>query len=73
MSTLTVGLSPVKRQILTRRVRALVLATITYNVIEAVIALSAGAAASSSALVGFGLDSIIEVSSAAAVAWQFGA
>jgi divalent metal cation (Fe/Co/Zn/Cd) transporter len=73
MSSLTVGLSPVRRQILTRRVRVLVLATITYNVIEAVIALSAGAAASSSALVGFGLDSIIEVSSAAAVAWQFSA
>jgi divalent metal cation (Fe/Co/Zn/Cd) transporter len=73
MSTLTVGLSPVRRQVLTRRVRLLVLATITYNVIEAVIALSAGSAASSSALVGFGLDSIIEVSSAAAVAWQFSA
>jgi divalent metal cation (Fe/Co/Zn/Cd) transporter len=52
-------------------VRILVAATITYNVIEAVIALSAGAVASSSALIGFGLDSVIEVSSAAAVAWQF--
>ena len=34
-------------------------------------ALTAGATASSSALVGFGLDSVIEVASAAAVAWQF--
>ena len=34
-------------------------------------ALTAGVKASSSALIGFGLDSVIEVSSAAAVAWQF--
>ena len=41
--------------------------------IEAVIALTAGTIASSTALIGFGLDSIIEVASAAAVAWQFSA
>ncbi|GGH50990.1 hypothetical protein GCM10010921_30140 [Microbacterium album] len=34
-------------------------------------AIAAGAAASSAALIGFGLDSTIEVLSAAAVAWQF--
>ncbi len=60
-----------RKTVLTRRVRLLVAATITYNVIEAVIALAAGAAASSTALIGFGLDSVIEVASAAAVAWQF--
>jgi divalent metal cation (Fe/Co/Zn/Cd) transporter len=54
-------------------VRLLVAATITYNVIEAVVAITAGTAASSTALIGFGLDSVIEVSSAAAVAWQFSA
>jgi divalent metal cation (Fe/Co/Zn/Cd) transporter len=54
-------------------VRRLVAATIAYNVIEAVIAISAGAVAGSTALVGFGLDSVIEVSSAAIVAWQFSA
>jgi divalent metal cation (Fe/Co/Zn/Cd) transporter len=48
-----------------------VAATITYNVLEAVIAISAGTVAGSIALIGFGLDSVIEVSSAAAVAWQF--
>ena len=53
------------------RVRLFVAATITYNVIEAVVAITAGTIASSTALIGFGLDSIIEVSSAAAVAWQF--
>lgn len=60
-----------RRAVLARRVRFLVAATITYNVIEAVVAITAGAAASSTALIGFGLDSVIEVSSAAAVAWQF--
>ena len=56
---------------LNRRVRLLVAATITYNVIEAVVALVAGSVASSAALIGFGLDSVIEVASATAVAWQF--
>jgi divalent metal cation (Fe/Co/Zn/Cd) transporter len=65
------GPSPGRRALLAKRVRWLVAATITYNVIEAVVALGAGAAASSVALIGFGLDSVIEVSSAAAVAWQF--
>lgn len=60
-----------RKGVLTRRVRLLVAATITYNVIEAVIAVGAGTVASSTALIGFGLDSVIEVSSAAAVAWQF--
>ncbi|MGV9711944.1 cation transporter [Gordonia sp. NPDC003424] len=60
-----------RRQILQHRIRWFVAATITYNVIEAVVAISAGARASSGALIGFGLDSVIEVSSALAVAWQF--
>lgn len=62
-----------RRDALARRVRYLVAATITYNVVEAGVALTAGVAASSTSLVGFGLDSAIEVSSAAAVAWQFSA
>jgi divalent metal cation (Fe/Co/Zn/Cd) transporter len=52
-------------------VRWLVAATISYNVVEAVVAITAGTVASSTALVGFGLDSVVEVASAAAVAWQF--
>jgi divalent metal cation (Fe/Co/Zn/Cd) transporter len=60
-----------RRAVLSRRVRLLVAATISYNVVEAIIALSAGSVASSTALIGFGLDSVIEVASAAAVAWQF--
>ncbi|WP_045747823.1 cation transporter [Actinoplanes rectilineatus] len=65
------GPSAHRRTQLGRRIRLLVAATITYNVVEAVIAISAGTAAGSTALIGFGLDSVIEVSSAAAVAWQF--
>ncbi|RIJ77145.1 cobalt transporter [Nakamurella silvestris] len=60
-----------RRLVLSRRIRWFVAATITYNVVEAVVAITAGTVASSGALVGFGLDSVIEVSSAAAIAWQF--
>ncbi|MFC9894959.1 cation diffusion facilitator family transporter [Nocardia sp. NPDC127579] len=60
-----------RHMVLARRIRRLVAATITYNVIEAGVALGEGARVSSAALVGFGLDSVVEVSSAAAVAWQF--
>lgn len=76
MTTLTLSPRAPSRQrraVLQRRIRWVVATTITYNVIEAVIALWAGAVASSSALIGFGLDSIVEVLSAAAVAWQFAA
>lgn len=59
--------------LLHRRVRLIVAFTIAYNVAEAVIAIAAGMASSSAALIGFGLDSSVEVLSAAAVAWQFSA
>lgn len=62
-----------RRAALTRRIRLLVWATIAYNVIEAVVALTEGTRASSMALIGFGLDSVVEVAAAAAVAWQFAA
>ena len=65
------GLDADRRGTLTRRVRVLVAATIAYNVVEAVVAITAGTISSSTALVGFGLDSTIEVASALAVAWQF--
>lgn len=66
-ATATLG----RRRLLSRRIRLFVAATITYNVVEAVVALTEGVRVSSTALIGFGLDSVIEVSSAAAVAWQF--
>jgi divalent metal cation (Fe/Co/Zn/Cd) transporter len=67
----SLALAADRRAVLRRRIRLLVAATITYNLIEAVVAITAGTIASSVALIGFGLDSVIEVSSAAAVAWQF--
>jgi divalent metal cation (Fe/Co/Zn/Cd) transporter len=67
MPTLTAA----RRETLHRRIRLIVAITIGYNLIEAGIAIAAGSVASSAALVGFGLDSSIEVLSAAAVAWQF--
>lgn len=66
-------LGPIRKRVLQRRIRIIVAITITYNVIEATIALAAGTVASSAALIGFGLDSIVEVLSAAAIAWQFAA
>ncbi|MFC5790043.1 hypothetical protein EDM22_13200 [Agromyces tardus] len=60
-----------RRARLHRRVRFIVGITIAYNVIEAIVAITAGSIASSAALIGFGLDSVVEVLSAAAVAWQF--
>ncbi|MEQ1736023.1 MAG: cation transporter [Rhodoglobus sp.] len=69
MSTAT--LTDERRARLHRRVKFIVAFTISWNIIEAVIAISAGVVASSAALIGFGLDSVIEVASAAAIAWQF--
>jgi divalent metal cation (Fe/Co/Zn/Cd) transporter len=62
-----------RRTVLQRRVRWLVRAVIGYNLVEAVVAVAAGAVASSTALISFGLDSCIEVLSAAAIAWQYAA
>ncbi|WP_251856786.1 cation transporter [Herbiconiux sp. L3-i23] len=64
-------LSTERTRVLRRRIKVVVAVTIVYNLVEAVVAVSAGAAASSVALIGFGLDSTVEVLSAAAVAWQF--
>jgi divalent metal cation (Fe/Co/Zn/Cd) transporter len=54
----------------TRRGFRLVLGTMVYNVIEAVIALWAGRRADSIALMGFGLDSLIEIAAAAVLLWR---
>ena len=46
-------------------------ASVGYNALEAVIAITAGVVAGSVALVGFGLDSVVEVSSGLIILWQF--
>jgi divalent metal cation (Fe/Co/Zn/Cd) transporter len=44
--------------------------TIAYNTLEAVVALGAGLVAGSVALVGFGVDSVIEVTASGAAQWR---
>jgi len=53
-----------------RAALALVIATMAYNVVEAGLALWAGIEAESIALVGFGLDSVIECIAAVALLWR---
>lgn len=62
---------PAERRRLGRRAQLLAGASVTYNVIEAVVAVSSGIVAGSVALVGFGLDSVVEVSSGLIILWQF--
>ena len=71
MTTVTPPLTPARRAVLTQRSLLLAYVTAGYNLLEGVIAVAAGATASSVALLGFGLDSFIEVSSALVVIWQF--
>ncbi|MDR6791018.1 divalent metal cation (Fe/Co/Zn/Cd) transporter [Pseudarthrobacter oxydans] len=71
MTGLQMSPAPERSAVLSRRIRFFAAATITYNVIEAVVALWAGGVAGSAALIGFGLDSVIEVASAVALSWQF--
>lgn len=51
--------------------RLLAGASVAYNGAEAIVAISAGLVAGSVALVGFGLDSVVEVSSGLIILWQF--
>lgn len=60
-----------ERARLGRRAKMLAGLSVTYNAIEAVIAITAGLVAGSVALVGFGLDSMVEVSSGLIILWQF--
>ncbi len=65
--------TPQRKADLSLSIRLFAAATITYNLIEAIVAVWAGGVADSSALIGFGLDSVIEVASALALSWQFSA
>ncbi|MER7071933.1 cation transporter [Terrabacter sp. NPDC000476] len=65
------GLSPERRRQLGRRAQLLAGVSVGYNLLEAVVAVATGATASSAALVGFGLDSLVEVGSGLVILWQF--
>jgi divalent metal cation (Fe/Co/Zn/Cd) transporter len=71
MTAPTATITTQRRAALNRRSLQLAYATAGYNLLEGLIAVTAGAAASSVALLGFGLDSFVEVASALVVIWQF--
>jgi divalent metal cation (Fe/Co/Zn/Cd) transporter len=60
----------VGRPALVRRGLRLNFLTIGYNALEAIVAIAAGLAAGSVALVGFGVDSVIEVTASGAAQWR---
>ena len=62
--------APAGRARLTRRGFWLEYASMAWMTVEASVAIAAGVIASSIALVGFGLDSVIEFFAAAVVVWQ---
>lgn len=66
MTTLVVG----TRDRLVRRGRALAWVTVGWNSIEGVAAIASGIAASSIALVGFGVDSYVEVFAGSVILWR---
>ncbi len=61
---------PFERAALLRRGRWLEIFTIVYNSLEGIIAIVAGSFAGSIALVGFGIDSVIEVISGSTLLWR---
>jgi divalent metal cation (Fe/Co/Zn/Cd) transporter len=65
-------LSPAREALVRRSVR-LNVATLAYNSLEAMIAILAGLAAGSIALVGFGLDSLIELAASVTALWRLSA
>ena len=71
-SAVTVASSEV-RGTLVRRAQALAWAGIAWHLVEFAVAVGAGIAASSVALIGFGLDSLIELFAALIVIWRFSA
>lgn len=71
MTTPAPTLTVRRRALLNRRSLHLAYATAGYNLLEGIIAVTAGTTAASVALLGFGLDSFVEVSSALVVIWQF--
>jgi divalent metal cation (Fe/Co/Zn/Cd) transporter len=60
----------VERAIAVRRGRLLEYLTIAWNLLEGIISIGAGLLAGSIALISFGFDSLIEVSSGAALLWR---
>ena len=62
--------APDERGALVRRGLRLNYLTLAYNALEAVVSIAAGLVAGSVALLSFGIDSVIEVTSSAAAQWR---
>jgi divalent metal cation (Fe/Co/Zn/Cd) transporter len=67
---MTVTAATLDRTLLIRRGQRLEYFTIAYNSLEGLIGIAAGLAAGSVALIGFGIDSVIEVTSGVALLWR---
>ena len=68
--SLPASLATPTRAALVRRGTRLAVATVAYNTLEGVLSLGAGLAAGSIALVGFGVDSVIELAAGGAALWR---
>ncbi len=64
------GASALNRQLLVQRGRRLEYFTVGWNSVEGVVSIVAGVLAGSISLIGFGIDSFIEVTSGAALLWR---
>jgi divalent metal cation (Fe/Co/Zn/Cd) transporter len=71
LPVLAAGPAPAERARLERRTRLLAWGGIAWHVVEFAIAIAAGLAASSIALIGFGADSLIEALAGGVVLWLF--
>jgi len=64
------GMTMAPRPLLVRRGLRLTYATLAYNSLEGIVAVGAGIGAGSIALIGFGVDSIIELTASVAAVWR---
>lgn len=71
--SLPVASAPEHRAALVRRAKLLARLGLGWHAVEAAVAIGAGIAASSIALVGFGADSLIEAVAGVVLLWRFGA
>jgi divalent metal cation (Fe/Co/Zn/Cd) transporter len=60
-----------ERSALVRRARVLAWASLGWHLVEAAVAVAAGLAAGSIALIGFGGDSLVEAAAAGVILWRF--
>jgi len=72
-SSVATLLAGVERETMVRRGQWLSWLTLGYNSLEGILAIGAGVLAGSIALVGFGFDSVIEVSASVAALWRLNA